>query len=136
MPEVSRAMSIRARPLSDSDSFARSDGILQKWRRIRPYLRYWLWQLATKSVLGVIYLAVISEGLRLLIPALGQKLHKLPGLAALRNFDVTYRLDLAPFFAVFLLLAVFILWRRILDLWISERAAQRFTREDQLIMVL
>jgi hypothetical protein len=57
--------------------------------------------------LGIIYVAVIAEGLRRLVPPLSQKLYKLlPGLGALKNYEATYRLDLAPFLSVIILMAV------------------------------
>lgn len=112
------------------------DDFLERWRRLYPVFRYWAWQFVSKAILGVIYLAVISEGLRLLIPALGQKLYKLPGFGSLREFEATYRLDMAPFFAVFLLVAVFVLWRRLLAVWLSERDIELWTREERLIGVI
>src|SRR5438128_129475 len=56
------------------------------WR----HLKYWAWQVFTKGLLGVIYAAVIAEGLRQLVPTLGQKLYRLPGLGALRDYEATY----------------------------------------------
>jgi len=83
-------------------------------------LKLLAWNVFTKPTLGLIYLAVISEGLRQLVPVLGQKLYKLPGLSFLQDYEVTYKLDLAPFFAVFLLIAVWHLWAKVLELWISR----------------
>jgi len=106
------------------------------WELIRPHLKYWAWQVSSKAVMGLIYLAVISEGLRVLIPALGQKMYKLPLLSWLQDFEATYRLDLAPFFAVFMLIAVFVLWPRILVIWLSEKEPAEWSREQQLIVGL
>jgi hypothetical protein len=108
-------------------------------RRTKPaaiwaYFVYAVWTFVSKGVLAMGYLAIISEGLRLLVPALGQKLYKLPMLAVLREYEATYRLDLAPFFAFFLLIAVFGLWPKIIDIWISERG--RCNREERLIVAL
>ena len=76
------------------------------------YVKYWGWQIMTKLCLGLIYLAVIAEGLRYLIPPLGQKLWKIgiPGLDMLRDYESLYRLDLAMFFSLGILIAVFQLW--------------------------
>jgi hypothetical protein len=90
--------------------------------RIGAYLMYLGWQVATKGVLGIVYLAVIAEGLRVVIPPLSQKLHKLPGLALLDRWDTTYQADLANIFASFLLLAVFVLWDRCLRIWLDVPA--------------
>lgn len=79
---------------------------------------YWLWTIFAKVGLGIIYLAVITEGLRLTFPVLAQKLYKLPLLGFLRDYEVTYNLDLAPFFAMFFLVACFHLWERKLQFWL------------------
>lgn len=91
-----------------------------RWTLVGARLKYWAWQVVTKLILGVIYIAVISEGLRVIVPALGQKLYKLPGLGALRDYEGTHRLDLAHFLAIFVLFAVFYLWDRILELWLES----------------
>lgn len=83
------------------------------------YFKYWVWQMVTKPSLGVIYLSVISDGLRYLVPPLAQRLYKLPGLSVLQDYEETYRLDLAPFFAFFLLIAVWYLWEKLLQLWLG-----------------
>ena len=101
---------------------------LPTWGKIRAHARYWAWQVASKAILGMIYLAVISEGLRVLIPALGQRIYKLPLLGSLKDYEATYRLDLAPFFAVFLLIGVFVLWPKIIGLWVSELNVGEWTK--------
>lgn len=106
------------------------------WEELPAYLRYWSWQFVTKFILGLIYLAVISEGLRALIPPLGQKIYKLPLLSFLKDYEATYRLDLAPFFALFLLVAVFVLWRRIIVVWLSYEDAWLWSQEDRLVVGL
>jgi hypothetical protein len=94
------------------------------WRRaMRLFfarIKYWLWQILAKGILGLIYIAVISEGLRLLVPALGQKVYKLPipGAYMLEDDEVGHRLDLAHGFAIFLLLGVFYLWAELLKFWL------------------
>jgi len=107
-----------------------------RWRTAFAYLRYWLWQVGSKGVLGFIYLAVISEGLRMLVPALGQKIYKLPMLGSLRDYEETYRLDLAPFFAVFLLVGVFVLWPRIIAVWMRDGSLRDWSAEQRLVVVL
>ena len=91
-----------------------------RWDILRAQCRYWLWQIATKAVLSVVYFAVIAEGLRMTVPALGLKLHKTPGLTWLYDYEATHRLDLAHLLAVFLLIGVWTLWRRILELWLGN----------------
>lgn len=75
-------------------------------------LKLLAWKGITMPIMGVIYCMVISEGMRLLVPALGQPLHKLPipGLSQLRGFRGVNRLDLAHLMAIMLLFAVWHLW--------------------------
>ena len=123
----------------DVRSFLRQDGLREhewSWSAIQAHGRYWIWQIGSKATLGLIYLAVISEGLRVLIPALGQKIYKLPLLSRLQNYEATYRLDIAPFFAFFLLIAVFVLWPKIIAVWLSQREADEWSKEHQLLVVL
>ena len=97
------------------------------WQQYRPRSRaifraalyYYTWQLLTKVFLGVVYMTVISEGFRHLIPALALRLSKVPGLSALDGFEFSYRIDLAHGFAFFMLLSVCFLWSRILVLWLE-----------------
>jgi len=103
------------------------------------HLKYWLWQIVTKLLLGMIYVAVISEGLRFLVPALGQKLWKLPGLRMLKDYEDTYRLDLAPILSIFVLIAVWYLWDKILQVWLhSDRVfvAEGFNPQAYRTLVL
>src|SRR5262249_10112110 len=55
-----------------------------------------------KLLIGVGYVIVITEGLRMVVPALGIKLYNLPLLGSLRNYEGWHELDLAPFVAVLL----------------------------------
>lgn len=58
----------------------------------------------------------------MMVPALGQKIYRIPGLGALRDYEATYNLDLAPFFALCLLIAVWALWARILQVWLRTES--------------
>ena len=95
-------------------------------RRLWPItlakLKYWGWNLLVIVVLSIIYWTVISEGLRFLIPVLGQRLSKLPipGFSLLARYEATYRLDLANAMAVFLFLAMFSLWGMILKTYLGS----------------
>ena len=88
----------------------------------RALAGYWLWQLVSKSILGLIYFEVIAEGLRLVVPALGKDVHRIPGLGFLYEYEATHALDLAHFMAFFLMVAVLVLWRRILELWLGANS--------------
>jgi hypothetical protein len=86
------------------------------------HAKYWLWKLVTIIVLAPIYCSVIAEGLRMLVPALGQKLHKLPipAFSTFGQYEETRRLDLAIFMALFLLVAVWWLWEQVLKVFLSN----------------
>lgn len=89
-----------------------------------PKVKYWAWEIVTKALLGMVYIAVISEGLRLLVPALGTRIWKaIPWLRFLRDYEDTYRLDLAPILAIFVLIAVWYLWDKILQVFLHTDEA-------------
>lgn len=75
-----------------------------------------LWKLIAVVVVGPTYVAVISEGMRLLVPTLGQKLHKLPipGIGMLKGYAELYRLDIAHMMSIILLFAVWYLWLKLM----------------------
>lgn len=115
--------------------------LLLKSRLAWAYVKYWLWQIVTKLILGVIYFALISEGLRLLFPTLGTKLCKLPGLADLYEYESTHRLDLAHPLSILVLTFVWMLWSAILQMWLDEdesfdHQGWRPCRHTQLIVIL
>ncbi len=83
-------------------------------------LKYWFWSFIVKGLLGIVYIEIIAEGLRQLVPALGQKLYKIPGLSFLQNYEETYRLDMAPIFALFLMISVWSLWSKVLEAWLLK----------------
>lgn len=71
-----------------------------------------------KVLIGVGYVIIISEGLRMVVPALGIKLYNLPFLGTLKRFEVWHELDLAPFCAVLIFLFTNYLWCSLLDTWL------------------
>jgi len=89
--------------------------------RLPAYLMYFLWKAVTFVVISPIYLAVIAEGLRISVPALGQKLYKvaIPGFHVFGEYVVTRRLDLAVCMALVLLFAVWWLWEQVLHVLLS-----------------
>ncbi len=99
-----------------------------------PKVKYYAWQVFSKTFLGVLYFAIISEGLRQLVPVLAQKLYKLPLLSFLQDYEATYRLDLAPFFALFLLIAVWFLWGVVLKIWVLEHESEQYSDAHRLVI--
>ena len=91
------------------------------WLLLWYRIKYWVWQLVTKAVIGTIYLSIITEGFRMLVPKLGQKLHRIPMLGWLDEYEATYRLDMAMCMALFMLIAVWTFWDRLLTLWLNHQ---------------
>ncbi|MCA9078109.1 MAG: hypothetical protein KDA93_23975 [Planctomycetaceae bacterium] len=96
--------------------------------------RYVVWHIGSKVLLGLVYFSIIAEGLRQLVPTLGQRLYKLPGLSFLQDYEATYRLDLAPIFAFFLLLAVWSLWGSLLKIWLLDDDSERYSDSHKLLI--
>lgn len=107
------------------------------WDRIFARLRIVLWFVFIKIPLGVVYVAIIAEGLRTLIPPLGQKLWKLPLLTFLRDYEETHRLDLAPVMSVFIFIAVCVLWEQVLEIWLvrQEKGSAWLLDNKAILMV-
>jgi len=111
-----------------------------EWRVLRARCVYWAWQVVTKIVLGVIYMSIIAEGFRMLVPVLNRRLHRLPLLGWMNDYEGTYEIDMASLMSVFMMVAVFSLWSRLLTLWITERIGldQRLRKQnnaDSFVMV-
>lgn len=86
---------------------------------ITARIKYWAWKLLSMAVIAPIYIAIVSDGLRYLIPPLGQKLSKLPFLQIFGDYESTHRIDLAHPMALVLLFAVWWLWDRLLMAWLG-----------------
>ncbi|MCA9077358.1 MAG: hypothetical protein KDA93_20190 [Planctomycetaceae bacterium] len=97
-------------------------------------IKYWTWKIFSKFLLGIVYFSIIAEGLRQIVPVLGQRLYKLPGLSSLQDYEATYRLDLAPIFAGFLLLAVWSLWASLLKIWLLDDDSRRYSDSHKLLI--
>lgn len=83
------------------------------------FLKYLLWQLLTKLVLGVVYFVLIAEGMRQVLPMLGTRLAKFPGLSFLNDFEGLHKLDLAHVMSILVLIFVWMQWRELLLAWLS-----------------
>lgn len=73
-----------------------------------------------KLLVGFGYVAVITEGLRMVVPALGMKLYNMPFLGALKNDEGWHNLDLAPFAAVLLFCLSSSIWCALLETWLYD----------------
>jgi len=99
------------------------------WPLFWAKVRYWGWNIITKLLLTIVYLALISQGLRYVLPDIGLRLYKLPGLSFLQDYTATYRLDLAHLFSAAPLVSAWILWHLNLELYLRPEAfASRFSR--------
>lgn len=89
-------------------------------------LKLWCFRLV-KALIGAGYVVVITEGLRTVVPALGMKLHKMPFLGALRDFEGWHELDLAPLAAVLIFLFSSSLWCSLLEAWLYDDSSLQAT---------
>lgn len=85
-------------------------------------LKGWLWTVFTLLSIGIVYVTVVSEGLRQVVPTLGTKLHKLPLPLAhrLAGYSGWHQLDIAYFMAMILLIAVSWLWKAALRTYLGK----------------
>jgi len=94
-----------------------------------------------KFLIGVGYVVVITEGLRMVVPALGIKLYNLPLLGGLRDYEGWHDLDLAPFVAVLLFLFSSSIWCSLLETWLYDGSmlqavGRQATRYETCLLVL
>lgn len=107
------------------------------WGKLWTRIRIVLWTVFIKIPLGVVYVSIIAEGLRILVPPLGQKLWKLPLLTFLRDYEETHRLDLAPVMSVFILIAVFVLWEQVLEIWlVRQEKGSAWLMDNKAILIV
>lgn len=108
----------------EKDERARAAWILA-WARSK----YWTWTVATKSIITVIYLEIVSQGIIYLFPDMGKRLWKVPFFAILNEFEATHRITLAHVFAIVPLIATWVLWAMILSMYLAEdRFKKKFDR--------
>jgi hypothetical protein len=90
------------------------------------YGKYWAFMLV-KLIVGIGYVSLISEGLRMIVPTLCVKLYTLPFLSSLRDYEETHALDLAPFVAAILFAFSSSLWSALLEAWLYDDAMLQAT---------
>jgi hypothetical protein len=83
---------------------------------IFAHVKYWLWKIGSAAFLAPIYIAIISEGLRLLIPPAGLRLSKIPFLDFFDDFEATHRLDCAHLMGLGMLVFVWFFWDQLLTI--------------------
>jgi hypothetical protein len=97
--------------------------------------------LPVKFLIGVGYVAVITEGLRMVVPALGIKLYRLPLLSALKHYEVWHKLDLALFAGMLLFALSSWIWCVLLESWLYDReglgvSGRNATKYERCLCVL
>ncbi len=105
------------------------------------YLKLLAWELVTKGLLGIVYYVLIAEGMRQVLPVLGTKLSKIPGLGILNEYEGLHKLDLAHVLSIMVLLIAWILWRILLLAWLSHEPEQnefgwKPRRHQELVTIL
>jgi hypothetical protein len=101
-------------------------------RLIKAKLKYWIWTLFGKVVFALVYVGILSEGFRVLVPAMARKVYRLPFLGFLKQYTEFYKLDLAPIFALILMLAVFWLTGRMIKTWMVLRSDYRLSQRERI----
>jgi hypothetical protein len=86
---------------------------------VMAWMKLWCFR-PIKLLIGIGYVIVITEGLRMVVPALGIKLYSLPLLGALRDYEGWHELDLAPFVAVLLFFFSSTIWCALLETWLYD----------------
>jgi hypothetical protein len=104
------------------------------------WLRMWTFE-PVKLLIGVGYVAIITEGLRMVVPALGIKLYRLPLLSFLRNYEVWHKLDLALFAGILLFALSNWIWKVLLETWLYDKsgldsAGRNASKYERCLLVL
>jgi hypothetical protein len=87
------------------------------------HLRYILWQVVSKLVMGLLALGVTAEGARRVIPSFGIPIFKLMPLLA----HVDHRIDIAHCFALALMFGTWWSWANLLESWLGIKPYSRAT---------
>ncbi len=80
------------------------------WLKVLVRWPVYMCLMIAKFGFGFLCANVAAEGTRLLFPAWGKKLHRMPGFGILRDYEATYQLDGAFVFAGFVIFIVFAVW--------------------------
>ena len=114
--------------------------LLPNWPLAWARTRYLAFLVLTKPFFALIYFTMIAEGMRVVIPSSALKLYKVPGLGALQTDAIGYRLDVAHFLSIALLLAAWFFAEKALLLWLhpgdSPESGYDYDNYRRLITVL
>ena len=99
-------------------------------------LQYSVWMILSKLVVGVVIFGIMTEGFRILVPPVSEKLFKLPFLHFLKRYEETRDLDLATLFAIALIFSVFALWTSVIEILLELDKIQGFTPDQLFTLIL
>ena len=106
------------------------------------YGKWLFWIVITKVPLFLVYLDLLSQGIIRKFPEMGRKLSKLTGMGFLDDYEFTYRLTQANFFALIPLLATMFFWHALLLRFVAPDRFQHIFRHlrieavDRVVLVL
>lgn len=109
---------------------------------IAARVKCWGWWLLSKCMLGIVCIGVIAEGIRLMVPALAMKLHRIPGFAFTKHYEETHALDIAPFLSFFFMVLTWHMAEKAIRLSLLHKPlstdGERWNteREAQLVKVI
>jgi hypothetical protein len=99
---------------------------------IKARLKSGGWTIFAKGIFAMVYVGILSEGFRVLVPAMTRKVYRLPFLGFLKQYEEFYKLDLAPIFALILMFAVFWLTGRMIRAWLDLRPDHRLSQGERI----
>jgi hypothetical protein len=107
---------------------------------ILAWARMWLFMVA-KILVGVGYVAVITSGLRTVVPALGMRLYRLPLFSQLKHYEVWHDLDLAMPAGILLFGLSSWIWCVLLESWLYDQndlgaSGRNATKYERCLLVL
>lgn len=114
---------------------------LAKWNEI-DWLWCWktfvysAWTIASKTIISIVVFGIMTEGLRVLVPPLSQKMFKLPFFGFFQQYEETHNLDLATLFAVGLIVAVWVLWHEVIEILLDLDRINEFSPRQVFVLTL
>ncbi len=110
------------------------------WTLFLARVKYWLWILFTKTIVTIIYLEIVSQGIIHVFEEMGKRFWKIPGFAFLNDYEATHRITIAHVFALIPLIATWVLWWLLLRMYMApdrfEQMMHRYKHENSRRVVL
>jgi len=110
------------------------------WPLVWARLKYYGWRIGTKSIVLIVYVTLIRDGLTSLFDPFATRLAKLPLLGFLDSYEITYKIDLALVTAIGIFAGVSYSWDQAIRLWAlgddSKLKAGKLTHYDRRSFVV